>query len=93
MVARSAIQLVALTITKGGNVRVQEFIDGAMCNVMVATAMRDALRSLEVIHQAGVVIVGQEGAVDGGGFAVDFSMEILKLKAALHVMGLEEDEG
>lgn len=45
----------------------------------------EALRTLELIHKAGVV-------KDGEVHAVHFSDEILKLKAALRVVGVEDDD-
>lgn len=64
---------------------IHDFVAGAACNAKVAMAMIEAVRTLEVVNEAGVVVEGEE-------HALDFSSQIVNLKAALHLMGLEGDE-
>lgn len=61
---------------------IDDLIAEAARKAKVARTMIGALRTLEVIHHAGVVMDGEE-------HAIDFSFEILKLKAALQVMGVD----
>lgn len=65
---------------------ITDFIAEAACYAEVAKTMNETLVVLEVIHRAGIV-------VDEGEYALDFSCEILKLKAALRVMGLDDGDG
>lgn len=51
----------------------------------VAKAMTKTLRTLELIHKAGVV-------VDGNRYALDLSCDILKLKTALGTMGVDDED-
>lgn len=65
---------------------IHDYVAGATCYPKVAAAMIQALRALEVIHRAGAVVDGEE-------YALDFSSEILKLKAALRVLGVDDEGG
>lgn len=50
----------------------------------MAAAIKEALRTLQLIHLAGVEVIGEVGVLD-------FSSEIVKLTAALSLMAVEED--
>ena len=63
----------------------EEFAAGVTRDVRVIEAMSQTLFTLELIHQAGVTIDGEDDAVD-------FSCQIERLKAALGVMGVEDDD-
>lgn len=64
---------------------INDLIAEVACKAKVAMAMMEALRTAELLYETGVVI-------DGELHAVDCSNEILKLKAALRVVGVEDDE-
>lgn len=64
---------------------IHDFLAGAARNAKVARAMIEALRTLEVVNEAGVVLDGEE-------YVADYSNEILKLKATLRLIGVAEDE-
>lgn len=64
---------------------IHDFLAGAARNAKVARAMIEALRTLEVVNEAGVVLDGEE-------YVADYSNEILKLKATLRLIGVDEDE-
>lgn len=62
------------------------FVAGPACYAKVAQTMSETLLVLEVIHRSGVVLDAEE-------YALDFSSEILNLKAALRVMGMDDEDG
>lgn len=65
----------------------EEFAAGVTRDLRVIEAISETLFTLELIHQAGVTINGEEDVLD-------FSCAILKLKGALRVVevGDEDDE-
>lgn len=63
----------------------EEFAAGVTRDVKVIEAMSQTLFTLELIHLAGMTIDGEEEVLD-------YSCEIEKLKAALRVMGVEDDK-
>ena len=65
----------------------EEFAAGVTRDLRVIEAISETLFTLELIHQAGVTIKGEEDVLD-------FSCAILKLKGALRVVevGHEDDE-
>lgn len=64
---------------------IHDFVATAARNVRVAAAIDNALRTMEVLNLAELEVVGRDGKLD-------FSHEILKLRAALSVMGVDDKD-
>lgn len=65
---------------------IDDFVARSARDAVVAAAMMDALHALQLIQLAEVEVGGQAGMLD-------FSIEIEKLKAALHLVGVEDAAG
>lgn len=64
---------------------IHDFIASVARDVKVVEAVGETLYALELLHLAGIKVESEEGVFD-------YSCEIEKLKGALRLMGVRDDE-